>query len=1093
MRPALLLPLILVASSASAAWETNFAENPSAETDRNRDGLPDGWAPHAFRSPARLAWDQAVAHGGKASLRISDSANPKAKEWQDRTGRWLSGQRRKVTPGSGYTLELWIKTKDATGKANACIAWWGGRNWLAESYTPNVSGSTDWRKVTVTAKAPAKATDAQIYLCLSDSKGTAWFDDISMARENGVPRNFGFVDLTPACTTGFADEVAGDGKGGWTDQGKNDIRTLPTGRVELRGIPFDIVEPAKNQGKSCVILKGKGRESLPAEAVIPVGKACETLYFLHACAWAPKGGRVGRYELAYADGSTHRIPLTAGREVFDWWRPADTQDCAAGWEGSNAESQSIGLGIFPVANPKPKTAIQSIRFVSAGRDAVPILVAVTLADGPAVLTERPIRYEFTDTQGWYPFTFPLDDTNLDAIDLTRFLDPPAGKHGFNSVRPDGHFYFADGTRARFFGTNIGGPHAFPEKEKAPQIAAWLAKYGVNMLRIHAIDGGWGRLIDYQKGDSRTFRADMLDRMDFFVAELLKRGIYIYFDCLDYRRFLPGDGVADAAKLEHGWRNSIKGATCFNDRMIELQKEFATKFYTHRNPYTGRRYVDEPGVAAVEITNENSVFYFRNTSLTLPVYVDELKSRWNRWLVDRYPTRGALAKAWTNDQGQCGLLAAEDPAKSSVVLPMRHLYQDPAKAPPIGERSPLRVNAMVRYFFDLERRYYGEMLGHLKKIGVRVPITGTNQTFCPASVHADSIADFVSRNNYWCHPNVHAKPHFTFRNLSVLKSDLAKTSNPITNVASSTVAGKPMISPEFNWPWPIQYRAECLPMMAAYACLQDWDGLLFFAYRPTGQTLEWFSSQSDPVRWGEFPAAALLFHRNDVSVAKKTIHVGWSEAETFVGRRNHIEAPRSAFRHFTYLSKVRNAFFKDAYQGDAQLVRGASYVAPEQERYVSDTGELTLDAGRDLFTIDTPMTKAVIGHLGALGRIELGGMTIECKTPFAAILVTSLDGKPIGKAEHLLVTAIGRAENTGQAYTRNHTSVPERGRLPVLVEPVDATITFTMPGPPAVHALDPSGKRARALKARRVARLTYALDLATSRSPWCKIEAQVDRR
>ena len=1077
-------------ASFAAGWETNFAENPSAEADRNRDGLPDGWQPHAFKSPAKLAWDRSVAHSGKASLRIQDSLNPDAKEWNERTGRWLSGQRRKVTAGATYTLRLWVKTQGVTGKANACIAWWAGDSWLAESYTPSVEGTADWKQVTVTAKAPAKATAAQIYLGLSQSKGTAWFDDISMARAGRTPGNFQPVDIAAACNTGFADETAGDGKGGWTDQGENDLRNLPTGPLELRGIPFRVIDPAKHQGKSCIILKGKGRESFPASATIPVGRKCETLYFLHCCAWAKPGEPVGEYRLDFADGSTYVIKLTAGREIFDWWRPNDTKDCAVGWEGSNAESPSVGLGIFPVANPKPKVAIKAIRFVSAGKNPVPILVALTTADGPAVLTERPIRYEFTDTEGWYPFTFPNDDTNLDSIDLTRFLDPPAGKHGFNTVRPDGHFYFADGTRARFFGTNIGGPSAFPEKAMAPVIADRLAKYGVNMLRIHAIDGRWGKLIDYEKGDSRSFRADMLDRLDLFVAELLKRGIYVYFDMLDYRRFMPGDGVTDAAKFEHGWRNSIKGATIFNDRLIELQKEFATAFFTHRNPYTGRRYTDEPGVAVVEITNENSVFYFRNTTLTLPVYVDELKARWNRWLADRHGDRAALAKAWTSADGQCALLAGEDPAKASVVLPMRHLYQDPAKAPLVGERSPLRVSAMVRFFFDLERRYYGEMRSHLHKIGIRVPVTGTNQTFCPASVYADSVNDFMSRNNYWCHPNVHAKPFFTFRNLSVLKSDLAKTSNPITNIASSTVAGKPTISPEFNWPWPIQYRAECLPMMAAYACLQDWDGLLFFAYRPEGQKLEWFASHSDPVRWGEFPAAAMLFHRNDVSAAKMTVHIGWSEAETFTGRPSHIQAARSPFRHYTWLSKVRNAFFKEAYGGKAELVRGATWQPAVHKRYGSDTGELALDNARGLFTIDTPRTKAVIGHLGGLGgKVELEGMSVECTTPFAAILVTSLDGEPIGKAERVLVTAVARAENTGQAYYRNHTSVPERGRLPVLCEPVDATLTLAMPGPPAVHALDETGKPTTRLKARRVARLTYALDLAAARSPWCRLVAQ----
>ena len=1059
-----------------------------------------------------------------------------------------------------------------------------------------------------------------IYLGLSRSKGTAWFDDIHMARGDSFPGNLRPLDIAAVCNTGFADETAGDGKGGWTDQGKNDMRNLPPGELDCRGVTFRVVDPKANDGKSCIVLRGKGRETFPEAACLPVNRKCDTLYFLHCCAWGRKGAPVAEYELVYDDGSSVTVPLRKGREMSDWWGGKDTPESALAWQGANAESDAIGLAVFPFANPKPDRALREIRFSSVGT-AVPILVAVTTADGPPVLTDLPIRYEFTDTSDWYPFTFSLDDTNLDSIDLTGLLDPPAGKHGFLTVRDDGHFYFTDGTRARFFGTNIGGYRCFMEKAAADVFADRMAKYGVNLLRIHAIDGKWGKFVDYAKGDSRHFLADQFDRLDYLFAALKKRGIYVYFDMLDYRKFQDGDGVKDASKFEHGWKNSIKGATIFNDRLIELQKEFAEKFFTHRNPYTNLRYVDDPAVAVVEITNENSVFYFSNTKLTLPCYVEELGRRWNEWLLKRYGSREALAKAWTNAEGECALLPEEDPARSTVVLPLRHLYQDPAKADYVGERSPARVSAMVRFLFDIERRYYGEMRAHLKKIGIKVPITGTNQTFCPASTCADSVNDFMSRNNYWCHPNVHAKPRFTFRNKAVVNSDIAKTANPMTNVASSTVVGKPMIVPEFNFPWPIEYRAECLPMMAAYACLQDWDGLLFFAYSPTGQTLQMFSNQSDPVRWGQFPAAALLFHRQDVSVARNTVHVGYSETDLFSARPDHRRAAFSPFRYLTYISKVRNSYFDKEYKGNADVVvasgyspnasyasarRGivyaknpwvdtahktrnralsASLVAPQvsfvsqdgpvslafrgpvwggktvecspdtlaaenslpagatpigtttdgtrclgfltdrfcvapdasalgavdpvwdyrlfeesartwgllggdapvdcAKEHRSDTGQLCMNRGKRIFTIATPRTEGAVGFLAEVGAIDLDGMTVECTTPFAAVMATSLDGKRLGESRRMLLTVVARAENTGQAFADNHRTVPERGRLPVLAEPVEGVVCIRAAGPATIYPLDETGKR-RAGAAAPLAEGRLRIETRALRSPWCEI-------
>jgi len=1154
MKPTAMLVYLCVAIvPAAGQWRTNLADNPSAELNANRDALPDGWQPSAFRSPAKLAWDRRVGHFGGASLRISDSANPAGQAWNDRTGRWVSAARKPVKTGAPYTLGVWVRTESVTGQASACIAWWQGGHWLAESYTKRVTGTAGWQWLTVTATAPKDADGAQVYLGLSQSRGTAWFDDVTFVEGDRAGGRLRPVDLRAACNTGFHDETKGDGKGGWTDQGADDLRSLPLGRIVLRGVPFDVIDPEANAGRSCIVLRGELTPHRPPSATIRLGRTCRTLYFLHACAAAPeeKGDRllfragapipvartsgksslspfsgtlVGRYELVYEDGSVAKLPLTAGRQIGDWRSPAETKQAAVAWEADGPASKPIGLLVYPAANPKPDKAVRSIRAVSAGEGPAVMLVAVTTSDGPAVLTERPIRYEFNDTTGWYPFNFALDDTNLDAIDLTGLLDAPAGKHGFLSVRGDGGFYFADGTRARFFGTNICGPRAFPDKPAARTIAARLAKYGVNLVRIHAVDGQWGGLIDYSKSDSRHLDAGALDRLDYFVAELARRGIYLYFDLLDYRRFVDGDGVRDASKFRHGWRDSIKGATIYNDRLIELQQEFATTFLTHRNRYTKLRYVDDPAVAVVEITNENSVFYFHNTLLTLPSYVDELRARWNRWLLARHGSRSKLAGAWTDGRGRCALAAGEDPARGTVFLPMKHLYQDPARAGADGRRSPLRVDDMVRFFFDLERSYYGRMRAHLKRIGVKVPITGTNQTFCPAGNHADACNDFMSRNNYWLHPGVRSKPFVTFRNFAAVASDAAGRSNPITEIASSAVAGKPMISPEFNFPWPNEFRSECLPLMAAYACLQDWDGMLFFAYNPEGKALEHFGSQSDPVRWGQFPAAAMMFHRRDVSAARHTVHVAASRSTIFTARPSHGRQKASPYRFLPYVFRVRNYYFDGVYDGRADAVVALpgsaaapyararrAYVGPGDRwdlaafceaaggwgilgpntpaavrtAYRSDTGELAFRHGEGIFTADTPRTKAVVGLLGKAGAIRLAGVSVECRTPFAAVTVSSLDARPVGRSRRLLVTAVARAENTGQAFYRNKTAIPEKGRPPVLVEPVDCTVRLAMPARATVCPLDETGRPRRPLPSAFDGR-QLRFDTAAARSPWLRI-------
>src|SRR3990167_4786442 len=85
---------------------------------------------------------------------------------------------------------------------------------------------------------------------------------------------------------------------------------------------------------------------------------------------------------------------------------------------------------------------------------------------------------------WYPFALsekldPDSPANIGKL----VLDPPAGKHGFCKVR-DGHFYFEDGTRAKFWGTNLCFNACFPTKEQAEIIADRLAFFGFNTVRLH---------------------------------------------------------------------------------------------------------------------------------------------------------------------------------------------------------------------------------------------------------------------------------------------------------------------------------------------------------------------------------------------------------------------------------------------------------------------------------------------------------------------------------------------------------------------------------------------------------------------------------
>jgi len=386
-------------------------------------------------------------------------------------------------------------------------------------------------------------------------------------------------------------------------------------------------------------------------------------------------------------------------------------------------------------------------------------------------------------------------------------------------------------------------------------------------------------------------------------------------------------------------------------------------------------------------------------------------------------------------------------------------------------------------------------------------------------------------------------------------------------------------------------------MAAYGRLQDWDGLLYFAYGRDKDKLSYFGNRTDPVRWGQMPMAALMFMRGDISVAKTTIHVGVSSVDRCATRPQRTRDRYSPYRILPYISKVRNSYFDAKYEGNADVAissghsargdyssarravvfadwpfadeaasrpdrgrsarrtcgdlktrkgdgkydteidpasvpRGSDLIkrggrpvgfendsrcvfpcassdestdvawlhrlyleaasrwrlpgaAPSEEAgkvFRSDTGELVIDLRSGVFTAVAPRVRVATGFMAEADAVSLGSVTVECKTPFASISLVSLDGKPVEGSKRLLLTAVARAENTGQACLRNHSALPERGRAPILVEPVDAHIRIVTREPLQAFALTPTGRKRGPLPTKRTGN-AVTLHTREARSPW----------
>jgi hypothetical protein len=640
------------------------------------------------------------------------------------------------------------------------------------------------------------------------------------------------------------------------------------------------------------------------------------------------------------------------------------------------------------------------------------------------------------TDGMAPFTMDHRSALLShsPVDVSFLLDAPAGKHGFIQVA-NGHLATAEGQRIRFWGVNITdwsrGSRQIPSKEDAPFIAATLARFGVNCARFQFLDLEAPRgLLDAHAADSRTMDADQLDKEDFFIAELEKRGIYIDFNLLVGRPFKAGDSVQDANLLRQG----AKGTSLFDRRMIELQKEYAQQLLAHRNPYTKLKYTEDPAVAIVEINNENALNVgYRAPS---PFYEHELTEMYNTWLAKhRTPEQVAALRTISGAKG--------DQASVPLMTGFRAVG---------ATAAPERFYAEAEFYNDTQRGYFAEMTTYIKQtLGSKSLIIATADHSHSGSGYPILLAtlpsDVIDGHTYWQHPEMYVR-----------KSPMVNDpfNSTVVELSRSAVAGKPYTVSEVNNPYPNDFDSEGIPILASYAAMQDWDAIIWYTFEPKADPA-WkpfvgdpFDISLDPVKMPELAAGALAFLRGDIEKARSTEERSYTEKQVFDSM---------------LISSTERPYYTPGFPLDLPLeheVRISSFDGPATRPYpetpvpdpiLSDTGQLawyhsSKKAG--LVTVDSPRTQALIGVVNS-NRKPLTNLAVEVDNSFCTILLSSIDDNPIEKASRLLLVAGGRVENTGQIWNSAGTDVINWGESPTLIEQVKGSITLRhLDGARSVH-------------------------------------------
>ena len=120
-----------------------------------------------------FATDASEHHSGQMSARIDCKQTVPASSNSYKRSAWARFYQVNIPiqKGASYRLSVWVKTsKDFHGE----VLVWCESNGVSEGKTGTTNG--EWKQVVIDDFQP-KADTASVYLNLTDSTGSVWFDD----------------------------------------------------------------------------------------------------------------------------------------------------------------------------------------------------------------------------------------------------------------------------------------------------------------------------------------------------------------------------------------------------------------------------------------------------------------------------------------------------------------------------------------------------------------------------------------------------------------------------------------------------------------------------------------------------------------------------------------------------------------------------------------------------------------------------------------------------------------------------------------------------------------------------------------------------
>ncbi len=705
----------------------------------------------------------------------------------------------------------------------------------------------------------------------------------------------------------------------------------------------------------------------------------------------------------------------------------------------------------------------------------PIFAMALLAFSIAV-TYRHDRLMGAEGPGdWYDFLpNKLDTDQSSAIDLRFLNEPYAGSQGFIVAKAGQFLHSATETPVRFWGVN--GPPEDLQEDELRDCARTLARYGVNLVRIH------GKVFD---ANGNTDMAQ-IRKFQTIVRAMKSEGIYTHLSIYFPLWFDP------AADLS--WLPGYDGKThpfatlMFSAEFQQRQHQWFHDLLTTPDPISATMLRDEPAVMGIEIQNEDSFFFWTFNEKNIPnQQLQILEAQFAEWVKAKYGTLEKGLSTW----GGAELPRDAIQARRLAFRPLWNMA---------NERTERDIDT-ANFLLEKQQQFYSESIAYLRTLGFQGLICASNwataspERFGPLEKLSYLTADFVDRHGYFScnHAGDNAawsiRESHTFSHRSALRFDGSTQKEKkefVHPVMDPQYNNAPSMISETTFTRPNRYRSEAPLYYSVFGALQDSDAIIHFALdgdqwqvKPRYWTQPW--TISTPAMMGQFPAAALIFRKSLVDTGPVVVeaHLNLENIKALRGtplpqdaafdelRQQDVPQGKSTIVDqridplVHYVGRTQITFT----DGDDRIekIELSSFIDRSSQRVISATHEIELDYGRGLLRLDAPKVQGVSGDMSAAKEVKLSHLTIESSMDLIHIVAVSLDDQPLELASKILLQVMTEERPSGfttEPAGSNSERIVHLGNDPWQVRRISGAIRLRYKSAKnlTVVALNPNGSK-----------------------------------